>query len=236
MPCSDIKAWLKIYMMNNMTTPLPNSSSQFATHYATRFIALLAITMLTAGQIHAQQVYKSIDKQGRVTYSQVPPKPGSEDKLTGDSAANPTLPFAVQQVVNRYPVTLYTIADSPYSVNARLYLMQRGIPFTEKTVNTNEDMIEFKQRLSENIFPTLTIGSQQLKGFNDAEWSTYLNAAGYPQKSALPRNYTNPAPTPLVAAKKTAEKPSSSATSVAPKEQPTPARTLDPSNPTGIKF
>lgn len=59
--------------------------------------------MLTAGQIHAQQVYKSIDKQGRVTYSQVPPKPGSEDKLTGDSAANPTLPFAVQQVVNRYP-------------------------------------------------------------------------------------------------------------------------------------
>ncbi|MBP6142132.1 MAG: DUF4124 domain-containing protein, partial [Polaromonas sp.] len=101
--------------MNNITTPLPYSSSQFATHYATRFIALLAITMLTAGQIHAQQVYKSIDKQGRVTYSQVPPKPGSEDKLTGDSAANPTLPFAVQQVVNRYPVTLYTIADSPYS-------------------------------------------------------------------------------------------------------------------------
>lgn len=69
-------------------------------------------------------------------------------------------------------------------------------------MNTNEDMIEFKQRLSENIFPTLTIGSQQLKGFNDAEWSTYLNAAGYPQKSALPRNYTNPAPTPLVAAKR----------------------------------
>lgn len=240
MPCSDIKAWLKIYMMNNMTTPLPNSTANIASkltfNFATKIIALLAITTLATGQIYAQQVYKSIDKQGRVTYSQVPPKPGSEDKLTGDSAANPTLPFAVQQVVNRYPVTLYTIADSPYSVNARLYLMQRGIPFTEKTVNTNEDMIEFKQRFSENIFPTLTIGSQQLKGFNDAEWSTYLNAAGYPQKSALPRNYTNPAPTPLVAAKKTAEKPSSSATSVAPKEQPTPARTLDPSNPTGIKF
>ncbi len=236
MPCSGIKAWLKIYKMNNMTTLLPYSISQFATRYATRFIALLAITILAAGQIHAQQVYKSIDKQGRVTYSQTPPKPGSEDKLTGDSAANPTLPFAVQQVVNRYPVTLYTIVDSPYSVNARLYLMQRGIPFTEKTVNTPEDMTEFKKRLSENIFPTLTIGSQQLKGFNDAEWSNYLNAAGYPQKSALPRNYSNPAPTPLVAPKKTADKPNTSASTATTKEQPSPTRTLDPSNPTGIKF
>lgn len=219
-----------------MTTPLPNSISQLATHFTTKLIALMAITMLAAGQIHAQQVYKSIDKQGRVTYSQTPPKPGSEDKLTGDSAANPTLPFAVQQVVNRYPVTLYTIPESNYCVNARLYLMQRGIPFTEKTVNTPEDMAEFKQRLSENIFPTLTIGSQQLKGFNDAEWSQYLNAAGYPAKSALPRNYTNPAPTPLVAAKKAADKPSTAAAPVAPKEQPAPTRQLDPSNPTGIKF
>ena len=236
MPCSGTKAWLKIYQMNNMTTPLPNSISQLATHFTTKLIALMAITMLAAGQIHAQQVYKSIDKQGRVTYSQTPPKPGSEDKLTGDSAANPTLPFAVQQVVNRYPVTLYTIPESNYCVNARLYLMQRGIPFTEKTVNTPEDMAEFKQRLSENIFPTLTIGSQQLKGFNDAEWSQYLNAAGYPAKSALPRNYTNPAPTPLVAAKKAADKPSTAAAPVAPKEQPAPTRQLDPSNPTGIKF
>lgn len=236
MPCSDTKAWLKIYKMNNMTTPLPDSANQFATHYATRFIALLAITMLAAGQIHAQQVYKSIDKQGRVTYSQTPPKPGSDDKLTGDSAANPTLPYAVQQVANRYPVTLYTIPDSTYCVNARLYLMQRGIPFTEKTVNTPEDMAEFKNRLSENIFPTLTIGSQQLKGFDDTEWSKYLNAAGYPPKSVLPRNYTNPAPTPLVATKKTAEKSSTATTPVTPKEQPAPTRQLDPSNPTGIKF
>ena len=236
MPCSGIKAWLKIYRMNNMTTPLPYSISQLATHYATKFIAILAITMLAAGQIHAQQVYKSIDKQGRVTYSQVPPKPGSEDKLAGESAANPSLPIALQQTVKRYPVTIYTIADSPYSVNGRLFLMQRGIPFTEKTVNTPEDMAEFKRILTDNSFPTLTIGSQQLKGFNDAEWSQYLNAAGYPTKSALPRNYTNPAPTPLVATKKTAEKPSTAATPVAPKEQPAPTRTLDPSNPTGIKF
>ena len=236
MPCSGIKAWLKIYQMNNMTTPSPYSISQFATHYATKLIALLAITMLAAGQIHAQQVYKSIDKQGRVTYSQVPPKPGSDDKLAGESAANPSLPFALQQIVKRYPVTIYTIADSPYSVNGRLFLMQRGIPFTEKTVNTPEDMAEFKRILTDNSFPTLTIGTQQLKGFNDAEWSQYLNAAGYPQKSALPRNFTNPAPTSLVATKKTAEKPSTAATPAASKEQPAPTRTLDPSNPTGIKF
>ncbi|MEY3783404.1 MAG: hypothetical protein RIS97_1583, partial [Pseudomonadota bacterium] len=38
--------------------------------------------------LHAQQVYKSVDKNGRVTYLEVPPLPGPGDKLTGDSAAN----------------------------------------------------------------------------------------------------------------------------------------------------
>ncbi|HMS26001.1 MAG TPA: glutaredoxin family protein [Burkholderiaceae bacterium] len=223
-----------------MTTPLPYSTTIVAARIATKSVALsiafLTIAITATGHLQAQQVYKSIDKQGRVTYSQIPPKPGSEDKLTGNSATNPSLPFTLQQVTNRYPVTLYTIPDSPYCVNARLYLMQRGIPFTEKTVNTSEDKAEFKQRSFENIFPTLTIGNQQLKGFNDIEWSSYLNAAGYPAKSALPNNYTNPAPTPLVAAKKAAEKPNAAATPAAPKPTAEPVRAPDPSNPTGIKF
>jgi len=242
MLCSDTKAWLKIKPMNSLPTAKIHS---IAIQLAIKIIAASAIFVQSTGHAYAQQVYKSIDKQGRVTYSQIPPKPGSEEKLTGSGAENPALPFVLQQVVKRYPVTLYTTTDSPYSVTARLYLLQRGIPFTEKTVVTAEDFVEFKQRSFENIFPTLTIGNQQLKGFNDIEWSQYLNAAGYPAQSALPRNYSNPAATPLVAVKKVADKanangnantaPAATATTT-PKTAPEPARTLDPSNPTGIRF
>ncbi len=59
---------------------------------AAKIIAVLAIIAPASGLLHAQQVYKSVDKNGRVTYSEVPPLPGPGDKLTGDSAANVALP------------------------------------------------------------------------------------------------------------------------------------------------
>jgi hypothetical protein len=46
--------------------------------------------------------------------------------------------------------------------------------------------------------PSLTIGAQQLRGFSEADWVAYLDAAGYPRESKLPRNWQAPAATPLV--------------------------------------
>jgi hypothetical protein len=53
------------------------------------------------------------------------------------------------------------------------------------------------QRLSgDTSVPFATIGSQQLKGFSDVEWTQFLNAAGYPQTSVLPASYRPPPPRP----------------------------------------
>ena len=92
----------------NVQLSRSQKSNRFMPQNAIKLIALMAITITATSNLYAQQVYKSVDKNGRVTYSEVPPLPGSGYKLTGDSAANPSLPYSLQQVVSRYPVTLYT--------------------------------------------------------------------------------------------------------------------------------
>ena len=189
--------------------------------------------------LYAQQVYKSVDKNGRVTYSEVPPLPSSTDKLTGESAINSPLPYSLQQIVTRFPVTLYTTKDCGPCINARLMLTQRGVPFTERTVASNEDIDAFKKLNSENTFPLATIASQQLKGYQDDEWTKYLDAAGYPKSSTLPRNYRNPEPVSLTP-KKVTEKTDKEVADKAAPTRPAPPAAATPqspnNNPAGIKF
>ena len=202
---------------------------------AIHLVAIQVIILPVTGILYAQQVYKSVDKQGRVTYSEVPPLPGSGDKVVGDGAgSNPALPYALQQIVSRYPVTLYTTADCAPCINARIMLTQRGVPFTERTVTSNEDIEAYKRLNGDTSLPMATIAAQQLKGYEETEWSKYLDAAGYPKTSTLPRNYRNPEPAPLVAVKKAAEKPVVADKPAATAVRPAPA--APGNNPAGIKF
>jgi hypothetical protein len=119
-------------------------------------------------------------------------------------------------------------------------LNARGIPFTEKTVNAPAD-IQALQRISGDTgLPFATIGGQQLKGFSDAEWTQFLNAAGYPATSALPAGYRQASATPLVtvatapaASADAAQNPNAPAVAARPVAPPVQAA---PSNPAGIKF
>ncbi len=214
----------------------PPSTRYFFALTAVKLVAVQAIFMLASGHLYAQQVYKSVDKNGRVTYSEVPPLPGSGDKLTGDSASSVALPYALQQVVSRYPVTLYTTADCGPCITAKLMLTQRGIPFAERTVSSNEDIAAYKKLNNENNFPLATIAAQQLKGYEETEWTKYLDAAGYPKTSALPRNYRNTEATSLTP-KKAVEKVEKAAVAEKSVEaKPSPAPQEPNNNPAGIKF
>jgi glutaredoxin len=231
MPCYVIKAWHKISFMN---TKLP-LSRQNITQIAIKFIATQAVFMLAAGHLYAQQIYKSIDKNGRVTYSEIPPTPGSENKLTGESVQNAALPYALQQVVNRYPVTLYTATDCAPCISARLMLTQRGVPFTERTISSNEDVAAYKKINNDNNFPLATIATQQLKGYEETEWTKYLDAAGYPKTSTLPRNYRHAEATPLTQKKNVEQLEKDVAAK--PVRNTKPAMPQETSNnPAGIKF
>lgn len=191
----------------------------------------------------AQPVYRVVGPDGRVTFSDTPPaEPGANTKATSGKAApggaaNNTLAFELRQVVNKFPVTLYTGENCTPCQAVRSMLTTRGVPFTEKTVSTNDD-IQALQRLSgDNTLPFGTIGGQQLKGYSDSEWTQFLNAAGYPAASTLPSGYRQPAATPMVAvaaAPVAAPAARPAVPAAAPVTAPAPAVT--PANPSGIRF
>lgn len=209
--------------------------------------ALLAMLLLGGSLIfmalpsHAQQVYRIVGPDGKVTFSDQPPPAASGAKISAGipgagGGASAGLPFELRQVANKFPVTLYTGDKCAPCGSARAMLTSRGIPFSEKTVNTNED-IEALQRISGDApLPFVTIGSQQLKGFSDAEWTQFLNAAGYPATSTLPAGYRNPPAVPLVAVSKPASA-AAPAANAAPRAPTAPAAPPpNVSNPAGIKF
>jgi glutaredoxin len=161
--------------------------------------ALLALTLLAASFYsplsHAQQVYRIVGPDGKVTFSDQPPPAASNAKVNaaapgaGGASASTGLPFELRQVAAKFPVTLYTGEGCGPCDAARNMLTSRGIPFSERTVVTKED-IQALQRLSgDSSVPFGTIGGQQLKGFSDSEWTQFLTAAGYPANSVLPASY-----------------------------------------------
>lgn len=206
-------------------------------------LALLTI----AGQgVSAQTVYRIVGPDGKVSFSDQPPPPSAPVKSSGVATPGRAaagggaagLPYELQQVVARFPVTLYTAPDCNPCAAARNLLQSRGVPFTERTINSNEDIDALKRISGESNLPFSTIGGQQLKGFSDVEWTQYLDAAAYPKTSQLPPNYRPPAPTPLVAAKPLdapATAPSGAASPAAQADQQ-PRNAPSNSNPAGIQF
>nr|WP_315465856.1 glutaredoxin family protein [uncultured Rhodoferax sp.] len=210
---------------------------------ATRSSMALGLALLVmAAATHAQGVYKIIGADGKVTFSDKPPTTAQSATSTatplapGGSTAGADLPFELRQVVSKYPFTLYSSTQCGPCDTARTMLKSRGVPFSEKTVTTAEDS-EALQRLSgESSLPYATIGAQKLKGFSDTVWTQYLDAAGYPKTSILPKSYRYPAAAPLVAVQKA---PSPKTSPVAkPAEAPPPPTptTPSPSNPAGSTF
>jgi glutaredoxin len=189
----------------------------------------------------AQQIYRIVGPDGKVTFSDRPPEDpkakAAPAAVVGMGTPNnmAALPFELRNAASRYPVTLYTAANCSACASARSFLGNRGIPFTEKTVGSTED-IEALQRLSgSQTVPFATIGAQQLKGFSEAEWAQFLDAAGYPKSSQLPASYRNPAPAPLVTAE--APRPPQRPASAPAAQQPAPTTAQPaPANPAGIQF
>lgn len=195
---------------------------------------------LVAGSAWAQSVYRQVDANGKVTYTDQPPSARNAQPVpSGNVTSLPVdgnLPYELRQVAQRYPVTLYTRADCQPCDAGRSLLSTRGVPFNERTVQTAQDNEALQRLTGQNSMPLLTIGSQQLVGFQDAEWTRYLDAAGYPSSSRLPTGYRNAPASPLVAQVPAAAPPTAPAAQ--PAAAPTPAAPSGPTpdNPAGIKF
>lgn len=191
----------------------------------------------------ASAQYKVTAPDGSVTYTDRPPVTDT-GKVTALGRRGPTapdaggevagLPFDLRQTAVRYPVTLYTAANCIPCDSARQLLQQRGVPYRERQVLNADDSAALERLTGGRTIPALNVGSQPLRGFNPTDWGSYLDAAGYPAASRLPRGWQPPAPTPLVARAAPASAPAA-APAPPPPAAPAaaaPADTAAPGTPT----
>ena len=195
----------------------------------------LLITLLLSANAHAQ-LYKWVAPDGKISYSDTPP-PSSvkkvEEKSLASGPSTAGLPYELAQAVKSSRVTLYTTDKCEACSDARNLLTTRGVPYTEKTVNTNEEIARLKQVGGDKKLPFATIGSQKQSGFNSELWDTALTSAGYPVSSQLPKTYRNPAPESAAPKPKAAE---TKAANNTPPPPPTDTLPATGNAPPGFRF
>lgn len=205
-----------------------------------RVLPVLLLLCATGAQA---QLYKWVGPDGKVSYSDVPPAkatvPVEKKPVPGGSGANAALPYELAEAVKQHPVTLYTAAKCTPCDDGRVLLIKRGIPFTEKTVTSSEDMQKMRQAGGDKQLPLLVVGRNTMSGFETTAWSNTLTSAGYPVTSILPKNYQQAAAEPAAPApppKKPEEKPPVTENATPPEARPAAPLPPTPGTPPGFRF
>jgi glutaredoxin len=149
-------------------------------------ISLLAVALALPALSNAQQVYRWVDANGRVQYSDEPPPPGTknvqEKNVGGNSIQNNDLSLVAQDAQKKNPVTMYVSECGDSCDAAKAYLNKRGIPHTmvdpSRSLELNK---KFKEETGGAVVPVLKVGEKRLSGWSESSWASALDAAGYPK-------------------------------------------------------
>jgi len=137
-----------------------------------------------------QQVYRYLDVDGRVVYSDKPPPADARNaqakRIGRNSIETSELSFATQQAQERFPVTLYTFSCGVVCDTAQGLLNKRGVPHTVVDVSQGDGADRLKRLTNGLEAPALQVGEQVATGFNENRWQSMLSDAGYP-KTPPPR-------------------------------------------------
>ncbi|HYO27969.1 MAG TPA: glutaredoxin family protein [Azonexus sp.] len=150
-----------------------------------RYLLILCLALTSVGA--SAEAYRWVDPQGRTIISDTPPPGRARDVSKAGSASETSdgLPYEVRRAVDNFPVTLYTSADCASECKqARDFLNARGVPFTEKMLQKQEDVDELKKLVGDAFVPALKVGKQSFRGFEPAAYTNLLDLAGYPKSAA----------------------------------------------------
>jgi len=163
----------------------------FANARSASVLALLALLAAMAASAQTQQVYRYVDPEGRVVYSDKPPPPNARDaqaKRVGQNTIETSeLSYSEAMAQERFPVTLYTFGCGTVCDTASALLNKRGVPHTTVDVGQSDGADKLKRLTGGLDAPALQVGDQYATGFNESRWQNLLNDAGYP-KTPAPRN------------------------------------------------
>ena len=149
-------------------------------------LSLLAVAIMAPMTVDAQQVYRWVDADGRVQYSDQAPPAGTknvqEKNVGGNSIQNNDLSLVAQDAQKKNPVTVYISECGEACDAGKAYLNKRGIPHTvvdpTRSLELNK---KFKEETGGSVVPVMKVGEKRLSGWSESSWASALDAAGYPK-------------------------------------------------------
>jgi glutaredoxin len=173
--------------------------TRITTRIALASAAVVAI-VATGASAQNQQVYRYVDKDGRIVYSDRGPPSDAKDvqakRMRGNVIEDNTTPIAAQQAQERFPVTLYSFGCGEVCSQAEALLNRRGVPFSTVNVETPEGAEQLNKMTGELRAPVLQVGDRTfVKGYSEKQWNSALDEAGYPKAQPPRRTATSRAPT-----------------------------------------
>ncbi|HEX7271265.1 MAG TPA: DUF4124 domain-containing protein [Casimicrobiaceae bacterium] len=163
-------------------------------------LALIAICGSGLAIAQVQQVYRYVDPEGRVVYSDKPPPPNARDaqakRIGRNTIETSNLSYTSALAEERFPVTLYTFGCGTICDTASALLNKRGVPHTVVDVGQGDGADKLKRLTGGLDAPALQVGDQFTTGFNENRWQSMLTDAGYPQTPAPRTAPVGRAPSP----------------------------------------
>lgn len=204
MRCCGTMAWQVLHIEADCAKVL------FMHEHVMKLRVLICALLFSACASLAGNLYRWVDSDGTVHYSDQPPPPSVkkvEEKKLGTSVIEGNPSYVLQQAVKNFPITLFASDCGAGCIRARELLNKRGVPFTEKNPMQPENADELKKILGDLVVPVLVVGNTQpLRGFDESSWNNALNVAGYPSAPVpgapagrippRPQPSEAPAPTP----------------------------------------
>ncbi len=149
-------------------------------------ISLLLLALVTTPSL-AGEVYRWVDPQGRVHYSDQPPPPTAKDSRQLSGKGNVVevdkQSYDSRQAHARSPVVLYATGSCGVVCDdAKAHLSKRGVQFTVKDPAKDPEIaVELKKLVGAVEVPVVVVGKSHQKGFSAASWDGLLDSAGYPK-------------------------------------------------------
>ena len=148
--------------------------------------AVLALALCASAAAQDKQLYRYIDANGKVVYSDTPPPSDAKNvqpkRLGSNVIESNEVPLAARMASERFPVTLYTFDCGEPCRGAEALLNRRGVPFTSVNVSKPGGGAKLMSLTGSNLAPVMQIGDKLLaKGLNESQWEAMLDQAGYPR-------------------------------------------------------
>lgn len=160
--------------------------------------ALLLLLVFISAPLSAAQLYRWVDADGKVHYTDQPPdakaKNVEQRRFGGNVIDTTQLPYATREAAKKFPLTLYANDCGDPCTQAVQHLSQRGVPFVRKTLKDEAEAEELRKLAGGLQVPLLLVGKKPLKYFQAQEWDSALDAAGYPKTAPyMPKHAAKPA-------------------------------------------